>query len=544
MQPKMRLVLDLRLVPEPGARDASELTVTLSELAAMLRRPRDLVDLLWKHRYSAVRLREDEMRRSGVQAGAVVIAALTRCRVFEIEVGGQERTLGRVRFFAQALASVVVQVPAELLRSVRLLRMVDRVSRPGITPPIQSIAHPRSVAYLRAEPTLTWEGAYVGGAATHTTGVINGLLASGLDVEVFASERPQCSERARFIHVPLQRVNHLVPWLTATDFGERLACMAAGRRADFVYQRYALGSYAGLSLAARLGVPLVLEFNGSEVWAARNWGDGAMRHTARLMALEEANLRCASLITVVSEVLRDDLIEHGLYASRIVCAANGVDADAFRSLRSHPPAHWRARLGLTETVTIGFIGTFGLWHGVSVLPAIVERVSVAAPHARWVLIGDGPLFDEVRAGIDERDLSDRVFMPRVVAHESAVELLAACDVCVSPHIPNPDGSRFFGSPTKLFEYMGLGKAIVASDLEQIGEVIQHERNGLLCEPGNASAAAAAVVRLIGDPALRARLGERALEDAQSRHSWKAHVQIILEALARNDGNSDRNYGRS
>jgi glycosyltransferase involved in cell wall biosynthesis len=57
---------------------------------------------------------------------------------------------------------------------------------------------------------------------------------------------------------------------------------------------------------------------------------------------------------------------------------------------------------------------------------------------------------------------------------------------------------------------------------------------LLCEPANAATAAAAVVRLIQDPALRAQLGERALEDAQSRHSWKAHVQIILDALARDE----------
>jgi glycosyltransferase involved in cell wall biosynthesis len=529
----MRLVFDLRLVAEPCTPDTSDLSVTLSELAVLLRRPRELAHLLWGRSYSAVRVREDAMRRSGVQAGAVVIAALARGGGFEIEVGERESSLGHGAFLARALASAVVQVPAELLRTVRLLRMVDRVTATDTAPPMRSIENPRSVAYLRAEPTLTWKGAYVGGAAAHTTGVINGLLANGLEVEVFASERPQCSERARFLQVPLRRVNHLVSWLTATDFGEQLAHAAAGTRPDFVYQRYALGSYAGPALAARLGVPLVLEFNGSEVWTTRNWGAGAVQQAARLTALEQANLRSASLIAVVSEVLREQLIEQGFAGERIVCAANGVDADACRALRSHSPADWRAKLGLTETITIGFIGTFGLWHGVSVLPEIIEQVSVAAPQARWVLIGDGPLCDEVRAGIEERGLAERVLMPRVMAHESALELLAACDLCVSPHIPNPDGTRFFGSPTKLFEYMGLGKAIVASDLEQIGEVIEHERNGLLCEPGDASAAAAAVVRLIGDPALRARLGESALEDAQSRHSWKAHVQIILDALARN-----------
>jgi glycosyltransferase involved in cell wall biosynthesis len=119
----------------------------------------------------------------------------------------------------------------------------------------------------------------------------------------------------------------------------------------------------------------------------------------------------------------------------------------------------------------------------------------------------------------------------LIDHDKALRLLAASDVCVSPHVPNPDGSRFFGSPTKLFEYMGLGRAIVASDLEQIGEVIEHERTGLLSPPGDVDAAAAAILRLLDDPDLRSRLGDAALAEARERYSWKAHTRRILDALA-------------
>jgi glycosyltransferase involved in cell wall biosynthesis len=79
--------------------------------------------------------------------------------------------------------------------------------------------------------------------------------------------------------------------------------------------------------------------------------------------------------------------------------------------------------------------------------------------------------------------------------------------------------------------MGLGRPIVASDLEQIGDVIEDERSGLLTPPGDADAAAAAVLRLLGDEPLRERLGAAALEEARATYSWDAHAQRILEAAA-------------
>jgi glycosyltransferase involved in cell wall biosynthesis len=345
---------------------------------------------------------------------------------------------------------------------------------------------------------------------------------------VLAAESPAGTDRAEFVRVPVRRILHLARGLSYTEYTAAVLKTAARSRGDFVYQRYQLGSYAGLELARRLGVPLVLEFNGSEIWVERHWGSGKMRFSQTLEALERRNLLDASVVVVVSSPLRDYVLEQGVAPDRVVVAPNGVDAGRLAPYRDHPPEVWRDRLGLPQQPTVGFIGTFGQWHGAGLLPGLAEQV----PGARFVLVGDGGLLPQVRDEIRSRGLQDRVLLTGLLERDRALRMLAACDVCVSPHVPNPDGSQFFGSPTKLFEYMGLRKAIVASDLDQIGDVIDHERNGLLCPPGDVDAAAAAVRRLLEDAPLRERLAAAALGDALTRFSWTAHVRRILDALSR------------
>jgi glycosyltransferase involved in cell wall biosynthesis len=528
----MRLTIDLRFAAPPLPERDGERVVTLAELAADARQPRALLRLLRGERYETTRVVRDARALNGVQAGALGLAALSRAARYAIEGPQGTATFGQAAMLARASATFATAFPSEAARTVLAHRRATAVAAREHALPRRPAGPIRSVTYLRSEASLRYMGAHVGGAAVHTAGVINGFVHAGVDVSVVAPERPAgIAEGATVVEAPPRRIFQLVHWGTLIDYSEQQASVGLPHRADVVYQRYALGSYAGLELARRLGVPLILEFNGSEIWAEQQWGSGHVPFGDTLAALERRHLHDASLVVVVSEVLRDQLVEQGVEAERILVNPNGVDVDALSRVRAHPPAQWRRRLGRPEAPTVGFIGTFGLWHGVRVLPEIIARVASARDDVRWIIVGAGALFEEVRAEIDRRGLLDRVELTGVVPRERAVELLAACDVCVSPHVPNPDGTRFFGSPTKLFEYMGLARPIVASDLEQIGEVIEHESTGLLCPPGDPEAAALAVVRLLGDHALRDRLGAAALTEAESRYTWDAHARRILDAVA-------------
>ena len=279
---------------------------------------------------------------------------------------------------------------------------VRRYTRRRYGLPAHAATPPRAL-YLRVEPSMRWLGAQVGGAATHTSGVINGLIENGLDVEVVAAERPAGTDGATFVPAKVGRVPHLVRGFAYTEQSAAVLEAARGHGGDFVYQRYQLGCYAGLELARRLRVPLVLEFNGSEIWVERHWGSGRLRFSRSLEALERRNLLDASLIVVVSSPLRDFVLGQGVPAQRVVVAPNGVDADGW------PPTGRCARcVAEAPQPSRGADGGFHrhFWALARRRPA--PGACRAVPEARFVLVGDGGLLPQVREEIHTRGVGKRV----------------------------------------------------------------------------------------------------------------------------------------
>ena len=128
-----------------------------------------------------------------------------------------------------------------------------------------------------------------------------------------------------------------------------------------------------------------------------------------------------------------------------------------------------------------------------------------------------------------------------VPQAEGARLLGACDVFVSPHNSHMVDSRFFGSPTKLFEYMAMGQGIVCSDLEQLGEVLSPalrvrdvtsagvqvgSERAVLCTPGDVGEFVAAVVALVDRPDIAAALGRNARQAVLDTYSWQRHVENI------------------
>jgi glycosyltransferase involved in cell wall biosynthesis len=292
-----------------------------------------------------------------------------------------------------------------------------------------------------------------------------------------------------------------------------------------------LNNYLGLKLAKRFGVPFVLEYNGSEIWMSRHWGK-PLKYETLTERIELLNLRAADVVVVVSQAMSRELCTRGIDSDKILVNPNGVDPDRYSP--DIDGTRIRAQYHLNGKTVLGFIGTFGKWHGAEVLAEAFGRLLRQFPsyreRVRLLMVGDGIMMPQVKEHLQRSGASEAATLAGLVPQELGPAYLAASDILVSSHVPNPDGTPFFGSPTKLFEYMAMGKGIVASDLDQIGEVLKHDRTAWMAKPGDAQSLMFGLKALIDDQPRRERLGRAARQEVVSRYTWKEHTRKIIEKL--------------
>lgn len=306
----------------------------------------------------------------------------------------------------------------------------------------------------------------------------------------------------------------------------RLSSAIRRLRPDFIYERYAANTFAGLTAARRHGVPFVLEVNAPLAFEKAEH-DGLF--FKRLTRSVERRLCSGADVTIaVTRVLAGILEDEGVPQGKVVVMPNGVrrefgvgaDGEAFRR-----------KLGIPrDAVVAGFVGWFRAWHG-------LERMLEAAASPEWreagirlVLAGDGPAMPALRAMHTELGLEDRVFLCGTVPRDEVESALASFDIAVQPAVTP------YACPMKVIEYMAAGLAIVAPGSDNVRELLVPGETALLC-PGGPNPSMVdlrdGVLRLARDPELRRRLGAAARGALLERgYLWEENARRVEELVAR------------
>lgn len=246
--------------------------------------------------------------------------------------------------------------------------------------------------------------------------------------------------------------------------------------------------------------------------------------------LQRRTARRAGRLIAVTSRLKGDLVKlAGIAPEKCLVAHDGIRRARFADLPTQAEARQAAGWP-QEAFIVGYVGrlhTMTMDKGVGTLVAALAQVEGAA---LGLVGGPDDMAEALRAqwiaaGLD----AGRFLYAGQVLPEQVPRYLCAFDVCAMP-FPWTEHFAYYASPIKLFEYMAAARAVVASDLPALADVVAHGQTALLVPPGDVEALAGALRQLRGDPALRARLGKNAARLALEQYTWDARAAAILRHL--------------
>ncbi len=457
---------------------------------------------------------------------------------------------------ASAALKMVVSFGVGLYRLMALrLRVTSLLRKERVRVSSRIGDFQRRICYFRTD---LWLGIQAGGALSHTRGVINAAARKGWHITYFSADT-QAKWREtknidlvlchpRNVYVIPRELNQVSYNYDFLPFAEK----AVAKRPGIIYQRTSIANFCGVEMSRRHQLPLIVEYNGSEGWLSRNWGTPFL-FSGTVDDVETLTLQHAHMVVTVSEPLREELRLRGVPDERIFVHANGVDLDQFSPTRFTDADRigLRSSCGIPEdAVVVSFVGTFGPWHGAEVLADAITQLlrDVDEDDLYFIFIGDGVRRQSVEQSLAPFIEKNRVTITGLVPPENVPQFLFASDILVAPTVVNPDKSTFFGSPTKLFEYMASTRVVIASGLGQVSDVLAgsvsaHEIAGLskstiasgcgiLIRPGKVDDLVTAIKFAKEHPELRAALGANARERVAEKYTWEAHVSACFDRLGR------------
>ncbi len=303
------------------------------------------------------------------------------------------------------------------------------------------------------------------------------LAGSGVAIEYFKIDRPVSPQAARAL----------------TDAFRR-------HRIDVAHSHeFSMAVYGGWA-AWRAGIPHVITMHGGRYYASR---------LRRRLALRAAIAMSAATVAVSSplaQAISDDL---GVKKSRILMIPNGVRYVAPERVTL------RDQLGLhSDDCLIVAVGNLYPVKGHQYLVDALALVAPKHPRLHVAIAGRGGLEEVLRSRAADLHLTDRVHLLGLRSDISAI--LAAANVFALPSLSE-------GFPMALIEAMFAARPIIATDVGEVGAALDGGQAGVLVEPGNVHALAAAVDALLSEPARAKALGERAAGRARAHYSLSRMV---------------------
>lgn len=298
-------------------------------------------------------------------------------------------------------------------------------------------------------------------------------------------------------------------------FGFLAAKAAAQQNPDIVYCRHLAGCY----FSTLQGQKVIFEVHSPIANASK------LSKFRELLFKKLINSNKLQGIVVITHSLKKYYEKHyPQLKGKIIVAPDGADAVSVdMQVKSLETRH--------ERLQVGYVGHLYKGKGMEVL----SQLAPLCPWADFHVVGGAK--EDILFWQQHCESIVNLYFHGYVPHKKAVKFINTFDVVLLPNqrVVHPYGTENsnigeWTSPLKLFEYMSNGKAILASRLPVLGEILTDGVNGLLCDPEDVSEWMNALMRLNGDHALAERLSKQALEDFNKKYTWRIRAKSLVDSV--------------
>ncbi|GAB6098102.1 glycosyltransferase family 4 protein [Desulfatiferula olefinivorans] len=363
--------------------------------------------------------------------------------------------------------------------------------------------------------------------SVHIMGIVNALKEKGHEVDLLSVPGASTQKKNKLISKFFDFISlHLNQVLF--EFAEflynfilyiNLVKKFKNQKYDFIYERYALNTFATVLFANKMKIPILLEVNDATgIKRTRN-------HKLEFISKRFENwifCNVDSVITISSKFV--EIIEDRIGKNKKICfIPNAIDEKTF-DIEKYP-------INYDKKVVVGFVGSFAQWHGVDMLLEVIPDILKTNKNIKFLIVGSGVTFQRFKLSIDSMGFSNEVELTGKVPHEMIPGYLAKMNVGVIPD------SNEYGSPMKLFEYMAMNAVPVAPDLPPILDVIENEVNGLIFNRRDTNSLSKVLINICEHEELRKKITFNARVQVLNNHLWKHNAEKIIDIYYRvkNDG---------
>ena len=351
------------------------------------------------------------------------------------------------------------------------------------------------------------------------------LFKLGHEVVVFIPKHRHRREASSFkiVEVPFLKQEFIRPLSFQILLFIRVFIYILRFKPDILYLRQ-MNSIFPLVLSKLFHIPLLIEIHGLPF--LNNADKGKFLKQKRFFAelTQRVNFQFCDKLILISKNFQTYLQKrYKIPLSKMTVITSGSDTALFQPRETE---ECRQLLGLPrDPYYVGFIGTFYAYQGIDILIKAAPFILKKFFNIQFLIVGDGIMRKAWEKQVIDNGLAGKFIFTGQIAYEKAPLYLNAMDVCVEPDLR----IRRIFSPVKLFDYFACGKAVVASNVGSIRELVSESGGAVLVEPGDTRQLADAIIRLLGDENQRNRLGANGRRFVVEKASWEKLTKKTVEA---------------